>query len=252
MRHFVHCLTGLIVLPAWKGARVRLAYAAYFGPFPGLRRPADDLRAAFRPCPNFDGHDRLEVAPAQGLVKAEYRKQKKMAGLEAGLAKRIMLRKSRRGKLLLSNERPRIEVGSPVSCGVAYVIERAACKRCGVISLRQIHGTSLGPRALGFVEEYYAKRSTDETVRTACFTSAGKASFCRAENFKRPITWPAVSDSHILRKAEKHAIKKGGNYLSCYRRLLAIYKRIKGRESASCAECLDLERAVIEIAAAYA
>ena len=56
---------------------------------------------------------------------------------------------------------------------------------------------------------------------------------------------------HILRKAEKHAIKKGGNYLSCYRRLLAIYKRIKGRESASCAECLDLERAVIEIAAAY-
>ena len=56
---------------------------------------------------------------------------------------------------------------------------------------------------------------------------------------------------HILRKAEKHAIKKGGSYLSCYRRLLAIYKRIKGRESASCAECLDLERAVIEIAAAY-
>ena len=56
---------------------------------------------------------------------------------------------------------------------------------------------------------------------------------------------------HILRKAEKHAIKKGDNYLSCYRRLLATYKRIKGRESASCAECLDLERAVIEIAVAY-
>ena len=50
---------------------------------------------------------------------------------------------------------------------VAYVIERAAFKRCGVISAANpptIHGTSLGPRALGFVEEYYAKRSTDETV----------------------------------------------------------------------------------------
>ena len=50
---------------------------------------------------------------------------------------------------------------------VAYVIERAACKRCGVISAANpptIHGTSLGPRALGFVEEYYAKRSTDVSV----------------------------------------------------------------------------------------
>ena len=74
---------------------IHLAYAAYFGSFPGLRRPADDLRAAFRPCPNFDGHDRLDC-PA-GVTSAG--------------------RKSRRGKLLLSNERPRIEVGSSVSCG---------------------------------------------------------------------------------------------------------------------------------------
>ena len=56
---------------------------------------------------------------------------------------------------------------------------------------------------------------------------------------------------HILRKAEKFAIRKGGNYLSCHLRLLAMYKRIKDRESASCAECLDLERAVLEIAASY-
>ena len=32
---------------------------------------------------------------------------------------------------------------------------------------------------------------------------------------------------HILRKAEKFAIRKGGNYLSCHLRLLAMYKRIK-------------------------
>ena len=50
---------------------------------------------------------------------------------------------------------------------VAYVIERAACKKCGVISAANpptIPGTSLGPMALGFVEEYYARRSTDETI----------------------------------------------------------------------------------------
>ena len=33
------------------------------------------------------------------------------------------------------------------------------------------------------------------STRTTCFTSSGRASVCRAENFKRPITWPAVSDS---------------------------------------------------------
>ena len=56
---------------------------------------------------------------------------------------------------------------------------------------------------------------------------------------------------HILRKAEKYAIKKGDVYLSCYRRLLAIYKKINDMKSASCAECLDLERVVLEIASAY-
>ena len=55
----------------------------------------------------------------------------------------------------------------------------------------------------------------------------------------------------LLRKAEKYAIRKGSIYLSCYRRLLAIYKRIKGRKFANCAECLDLEMAVLEIASAY-
>ena len=50
---------------------------------------------------------------------------------------------------------------------VAYVIERASCKRCGKISAAKaptIPGTSLGSRSLGFVEEYYAKRATDETI----------------------------------------------------------------------------------------
>ena len=50
---------------------------------------------------------------------------------------------------------------------VVYVIERASCKRCGKISAAKaltIPGTSLGSRALGFVEEYYAKRGTDETI----------------------------------------------------------------------------------------
>ena len=58
-----------------------------------------------------------------------------------------------------------------------------------------------------------------------------------------------VLDAHPAQDRKIH--DKGGNYLSCCRRLLAIYKRIKGRESARCAECLDLKRAVIEIAASY-
>ncbi len=194
---------------------------------------------------------------------------------------------------------------------VAYVIERAACKRCGVISAANpptIHGTSLGPRALGFVEEYYAKRSTDETVShyfealygfgispnaiwnarralknllapayrqilariaeapfvqfdessfkmngkkgyvwlvttkdaTYLVAAPSRAAIMLDRHFGRLLGMPVVVDGytvynafpvkqrcwvHILRKAEKHAIKKGGNYLSCYRRLLAIYKR---------------------------
>ena len=50
---------------------------------------------------------------------------------------------------------------------VAYVIGRAFCKRCGEISAARapvIPGTCFGPHALGFVEEYYAKRATDETT----------------------------------------------------------------------------------------
>ena len=220
---------------------------------------------------------------------------------------------------------------------IAYVIERAACKKCGVISAANpptIPGTSLGPMALGFVEEYYARRSTDETISyyfdalygfkispnaiwnarkalKSLLTPAyrqildriAKATFVQFDessfkmNGKRGYVWlvttedatylvaapsraaiildtyfgklldmPIVSDGyvvynafpvkqrcwvHILRKAEKYAIRKGGNYLSCYRRLLAIYKKIKDMKSASCAECLDLERVVLEIASAY-
>ena len=50
---------------------------------------------------------------------------------------------------------------------VAYVIEKAVCNRCNAVSTGTeptINGTSLGPKALGFILEYYAKRSTDETV----------------------------------------------------------------------------------------
>ena len=54
-----------------------------------------------------------------------------------------------------------------VGC-VAYVIGRALCKRCGKVNAARapvIPGTCLDPRALGFVEEYYAKRGTDGTSR---------------------------------------------------------------------------------------
>ena len=223
-----------------------------------------------------------------------------------------------------------------VEC-VAYVIERAACKKCGEISAADpptIPGTSLGPKALGFIEEYYAKRSTDQTISyyfdalygfkispnavwnarkalrdllmstyrdilnriseapfvqfdesslkmngrkgyvwlvttgdaTYLVAAPSRAAIILDKYFGKLLDIPVVVDGytvynafpvkqrcwvHILRKAEKFAITKGGNYLSCYLRLLAMYKRIKDRESASCAECLDLERAVLEIAASY-
>ena len=223
-----------------------------------------------------------------------------------------------------------------VEC-VAYVIERAACKKCGEISAADpptIPGTSFGPRMLGFIEEYYAKRSTDQTISyyfdalygfkispnavwnarkalrdllmstyrdilnriseapfvqfdesslkmngrkgyvwlvttgdaTYLVAAPSRAAIILDKYFGKLLDIPVVVDGytvynafpvkqrcwvHILRKAEKFAITKGGNYLSCYLRLLAMYKRIKDRESASCAECLDLERAVLEIAASY-
>ena len=220
---------------------------------------------------------------------------------------------------------------------VAYVMERAACKRCGGISSASaptVPGTSLGPRALGFVEEYYARRSTDQTIayyfgalygfdispgavwnarralrdllrgtygrildRIAAapfvqfdesvlkmngrrgyvwLATAGDATYLVAApsrgaavldlHFGRLLGIPVVSDGysvyeifpvrqrcwvHILREAERLAIRNGGNDLSCYRRLLSLYRRIKDRESACSAECLDLERAVLQIAASY-
>ena len=220
---------------------------------------------------------------------------------------------------------------------VAYVIGRAFCKRCGEISAARapvIPGTCFGLHALGFVEEYYAKRATDET--TSYFFKAlygfavspntvwnarkalknllkgtygeilnhiAEATFVQFDesvfkmNGRKGYVWlvtvedatylvaapsraaavldlhfgklpgiPVVSDgyavhdifpvrqrcwAHILREAEKMAIRNGGNDLSCYRRLLSLYKRIKGRESAGSAECLDLERAVLQIAVSY-
>ena len=223
-----------------------------------------------------------------------------------------------------------------VEC-VAYVIERAACRKCGKISAADpptIPGTSFGPRMLGFIEEYYAKRSTDQTISyyfdalygfkispnavwnarkalrnllmptyrkileriseasfvqfdesslkmngkkgyvwlvttgdaTYLVAAPSRAAIILDKYFSRLLGMPVVVDGytvynafpikqrcwvHILRKAEKFAIRKGGNYLSCYLRLLAMYKNIKDRESAGCAECLDLERALLEIASSY-
>ena len=219
---------------------------------------------------------------------------------------------------------------------VAYVIERAACKRRGGISatdLPTIPGTSFGPLMLGFIEEYYAKRGTNQTIsyyfdalygfkispnavwnaRTALrnllmpayrkiLERISEASFVQFDesslkiNGKKGYVWLVTTDDatylvaapsraaiildkyfsrllnipvvdgytvynafpvkqrcwvHILRKAEKFAIRRGGSYLSCYPRLLAMYKNIKDRESAGCAECLDLERALLEIASSY-
>ena len=44
---------------------------------------------------------------------------------------------------------------------------RGSCKRCGNITTAEapaIRGTSLGPGILGFIEEYYAGRCTDQTI----------------------------------------------------------------------------------------
>ena len=53
-----------------------------------------------------------------------------------------------------------------VEC-VAYVMGRGSCKRCGNVTTAAapaVPGTSFGPAILGFVEEYYAGRCTDQTI----------------------------------------------------------------------------------------
>lgn len=221
---------------------------------------------------------------------------------------------------------------------VAYVLERGFCRRCGAVSTAPapllLPGTSFGPRALGFILEYYSKRSTDATIsyyfralygfsvsanavwnaRRALGGLLGaaydgilerisRAAFVQFDesvikmNGKRGYAWlattgdatyivaapsraaavlelhfggllgmPAVTDGyvvydmlpvrqrcwvHLLREAEKCAVRNGGDDLSCYRRLLSMYGRIKNRESADGAECLNLERAVLRIASGY-
>ena len=50
---------------------------------------------------------------------------------------------------------------------VAYVMRRGHCKRCGNVTAAAapaVPGTSLGPAILGFIEEYYAGRCTDQTI----------------------------------------------------------------------------------------
>ncbi len=48
------------------------------------------------------------------------------------------------------------------------MLERGLCKRCDMVSTARapmlLPGTSFGPGALGFILEYYARRSTDATI----------------------------------------------------------------------------------------
>ena len=220
----------------------------------------------------------------------------------------------------------------------AYVLERGLCRRCDIISTAAapalLPGTSFGPRALGFILEYYCKRSTDETISyyfralygfsvsanavwnarralkgllksayDGILERISRAAFVQFDesavkmNGKRGYAWlatagdatyivaapsraaavldlhfggllglPAVTDGyaaygvlpvrqrcwvHLLREAEKYAVKNGGDDLSCYRRLLSMYRRIKNRKSADSTECLDLEKAVLRITYSY-
>ena len=57
--------------------------------------------------------------------------------------------------------------------------------------------------------------------------------------------------TNILRKAEKYAIRNGGNDQLCHHRLLALYNTIKKMGSADSNECLSLEKTVLGIASMY-
>ena len=50
---------------------------------------------------------------------------------------------------------------------VTYVMRREYCRRCGNVTAATapaVLGTSFGPAILGFIEEYYAERCTDQTI----------------------------------------------------------------------------------------
>ena len=220
---------------------------------------------------------------------------------------------------------------------VAYVIEKAVCNRCNAVSTGTeptINGTSLGPKALGFILEYYAKRSTDETVAyyfdvlygfgispntiwnarkalrdllegqyKGIMDTISQAPYIQMDeswikiNGKKGYVWlvtvkdatyivvnpsrsavvldlhfsrlydiPVVVDGyaaynrfvirqrcwvHLLREAEKLAIRRGDNDLCQYDRLLRMYNDIKNMGRASAAQCRDLEKHVLEIAMSY-
>ena len=220
---------------------------------------------------------------------------------------------------------------------IAYVRERIICQQCNSITCARhewVEGTSFGPRALGFIYEYYNKRNTDESIAHffnslydfkvspnavwnarraiakllegeyrsimvqlkkapfiqfdespisidgkkgyAWLVTAGKLTYIvvspsRAAavlelHFSGLLDKPLVSDGyaaynifpvrqrcwvHLLREAEKHAIKNGGNDLIQYKRLLELYRSIRHRDAAEPEECEDLKRAVLEIASSY-
>ena len=138
----------------------------------------DAERAAFRkkmekedaqedgPEPNDEGKARK--GPPSGHTGASH-------GNKAERTVTLRVRKCKEcGRGHLSGLPPRVKMvddfaadgAMRVECA-AYVIERAACRKCGGISTADpptIPGTSFGPRMPGFIEEYYAKRSTDQTI----------------------------------------------------------------------------------------
>ncbi len=56
---------------------------------------------------------------------------------------------------------------------------------------------------------------------------------------------------HFLREAEECAIRNGGPDISCYCRLLSVYRTIRGRELVCSSECFSLEKTVLEMASSY-
>ena len=220
---------------------------------------------------------------------------------------------------------------------VAYVIEKAVCNRCNAISTGTeptINGTSLGPKALGFILEYYAKRSTAKTIAyyfdvlygfgispntiwnarkalrdllegqyksimdtmsqaphiqmdeswikingkkgyvwlatvmdaTYIVVNPSRSAVVLDLHFSRLYDIPVVVDGyaaynrfaikqrcwvHLLCEAEKLAIRRGGNDLCQYDRLLKMYNGIKKMDRADAAQCRDLEKHVLEIAMSY-
>ena len=219
----------------------------------------------------------------------------------------------------------------------SYKMEKKICSKCGTITRAPdptLCGTSFGSKILGFVLEYFNKRSTDQTIsyyfnalynfgfsnnvvwnaRVALkrllettykeiMDRLADAPYIQMDesyikiNGKRGYAWlvtiknatyvvvahtraaavlelhfagllniPVVVDGyagynvfpikqrcwvHLLREAEKNAVKNGGNDLLQYERLLKLYRSIKDRDTADAAERRDLKKHLLDIATSY-